>query len=87
MAKTIKLQNGRLWKTQTAALAHFKDMLARYTDEEVVESRADHDDLVALLERYDAVIVEGPSKIGEGVDYFFRRRNRFEGFSTPGFWV
>lgn len=87
MAKTIHLSNGRVWKTQSAAMAHFKDMLARYADEETVEDRVDHEDLVALLERYDAVIVDGPSKIGRGADWFFRRRNVGDGYSTPGFWV
>lgn len=87
MAKLISLQNGRIWKTQGAALAHFKQMLAKYRDNEVIEDHADHEDLIALLERYDAVITEGPSKMGDGVDCFLRRRNAFEGFSTPGFWV
>jgi Protein of unknown function (DUF3223) len=87
MAKPVQLQNGRAWKTQGAALAHFKEMLARYADEDTVEDRVDHDDLVALLERYDAVIPDGPSKIGDGIDSFLRRRNVFEGFSTPSFWV
>lgn len=87
MAKFVQLQNGKTWKTQGAALAHFKEMLARYADGETVEDRDDHDDLVALLERYDAVITEGPSKTGNGIDCFLRRRNVFEGFSTPSFWV
>lgn len=87
MAKPINLPNGRSWKTQTAALAHFKAMLARYSDNQDVEDRSDHDDLVALLERYDAVITDSPAKIGSGIDHFFRRRNLGEGYSTPGFWV
>lgn len=87
MAKTISLPNGRSWKTQTAALAHFKDMLARYSDNQIIEDRSDHDDLVALLERYDAVITDSPAKIGSGIDCFFRRQNVGEGYSTPGFWV
>lgn len=87
MAKTIALPNGRIWKTQGAALAHFKEMLGRYADNEVVEDRSDHDDLVALLERYDAVETAAPSKIGVGVDLFLRKRNGFDGFSTPSFWV
>lgn len=62
-------------------------MLSRYGDEEAIEDRADHDDLIALLECYDSVIVDGPSKIGGGVGSFFRRRNTGEGYSTPGFWV
>lgn len=87
MAKPVQLSNGRAWPTQGAALAHFKAMLARYDDEQIVEDRVDHEDLVALLERYDAVIVSGPSKIGPGVDSFLRRQNRGETYSTPGFWV
>ncbi|MXP47446.1 DUF3223 domain-containing protein [Altererythrobacter luteolus] len=87
MAKPINLPNGRSWKTQSAALAHFKDMLGRYDDNEVVEDRNDHDDLIALLERYDGVVTDQPSKIGAGVDEFFRKRNLFDGFSTPSFWA
>jgi uncharacterized protein DUF3223 len=87
MAKAITLSNGRSWKTQAAALAHFKEMLRRHADNQVVEGRDDHDDLLALLERYDAVITHGPAKIGSGVEYFLRRRNVGENFSTPGFWV
>ncbi|MGY4349721.1 hypothetical protein ACVWXM_006214 [Bradyrhizobium sp. GM7.3] len=88
MAKPINFPNGRSWKTQTAALAHFKAMLARHSDNQIVEGRPDHDDLVALLERYDdAVITDSPAKIGSGVEHFFRRRNVGEGYSTPGFWV
>lgn len=71
MAKSVSLPNGRFWKAQTAALDHFKDMLRRHEDEQIVEDYLDHDDLAALLERYDAVIVDGPAKIGPGIDYFF----------------
>lgn len=87
MAKTIDLSNGRSWRTQSAALEHFKSMLRRYSDDQTIDVRADHDDLVALLERYDSAIVGGPSKIGTGVDCFFRRRNVGQGYSTAGFWV
>ena len=82
MAKSINLPNGRSWKTQTEALAHFKQMLARHSDNQIVESRSDHDDLVALLERYDAVITDSPAKIGSGIEYFFRRRNVGEGLDA-----
>lgn len=87
MAKPIDLPNGRSWKTQSAALTHFKDMLGRYADNEVIEDRIDYDDLIALLERYDGVVTDQPSKIGFGVDVFYRKRNVFNGFSTPSFWV
>jgi hypothetical protein len=87
MAKPIQLANGQAWKSQSAALEHFKQMLARHADEQTVEDRVDHDDLLALLVRYDESVTDQPSKIGVGVDSFFRRRNVFEGFSTPSFWV
>lgn len=87
MAKSIDLPNGRSWKTQRAALEHFRTMLGRYGDNAMIEDREDHDDLVALLERYDSVVTDSPSKIGSGVDGFMRRRNVGEGYSTPGFWV
>lgn len=87
MAIAIALSNGRTWKTKTAALNHFKAMLARHVDDAVVEDRSDHDDLVALLERYDEAITDGPSKTGTGIDHFTRTRNNFNGYSTPSFWV
>jgi hypothetical protein len=87
MAIAITLSNGRIWKTKAAALTHYKAMLARYADGAVVEDRCDHDDLVALLERYDEAITDGPSKTGVGIDHFTRTRNNFNGYSTPSFWV
>jgi len=87
MAKPINLPNGRSWKTQTAALAHFKDMLARYSDNQAVEDRSDHDDLVALLERYDAASPTVQQKSDPASITCLRRRNVGEGYSTPGFWV
>lgn len=87
MAKVIELSNGRLWKTQTAALSHFKDMLARYQDGEIVDDQDDHDDLLALLERHDQIFLEDASKIGCGIKHFDRRLNRGEGYSSPGFWA
>jgi len=83
MAIAIILSNGRTWKTKAAALSHFKAMLARYADGAVTEDRNDHDDLVALLERYDEAITNGPSKTGVGIDHFTRTRNNFNGYSTP----
>ncbi|TWI44618.1 uncharacterized protein DUF3223 [Pseudomonas duriflava] len=87
MAKAITLSNGRTWKTQKDALAHFKAMLDRYDNQDVIDTRADHEDLVVLLERYDEAITDGPSKTGTGIDYFTRTLNNFKGFATAGFWV
>lgn len=47
----------------------------------------DHDDLSALLERYDSAITDAPPKIGSGVVGFVRRLNRGPGYTSPGFWV
>jgi len=87
MPKAITLSNGRTWDTQGKALAHFKEMLARYSDGSTVEDRADHDDLIALVERYDEAITNAPSKTGSGIELFMRRRNSGVGYSTSGFWL
>jgi hypothetical protein len=87
VAKAVTLSNGRSWSTQTAAQEHFRAILHRYADNQVIENRQDHEDLVALLQRYDMTITDGPPKIGAGIDHFERRRNVGEGWSTPGFWV
>lgn len=87
MAIAITLSNGRTWKSQKDALNHFKSILNSYNNKEIIEARADHEDLVALLERYDEAITDGPSKTGAGIDHFTRTVNNFKGFATPGFWV
>ena len=87
MTKSIALSNGKSWRTQTAALEHFKSMLARYEDGDVVDGLEDHDDLIALLERYDMCDLSLQSKIGAGIKHFERRLNRGDGFSSSGFWL
>ena len=78
---------GREFKTQTAAIEHFRAILHAYGNGSIIEDPAHHDDLVALLERYDAAITDTPSKIGVGIERFERRLNAESGYSTPGFWV
>lgn len=87
MAKQIRLSNGKSWKTQGAALEHFRKMLARYGDNCLVDDHDDHADLVALIERYDTVESDGPPKMGVGISHFERRLNRGVGFTSPGFWI
>ncbi len=87
MAKSVQLSNGKKWRTQKEALSHFKKMLARYSNGDTIDSIDDHDDLLALVERYDQLELGGPSKVGPGIDYFERRLNRGEGYSSPGFWA
>ncbi|MGH0276529.1 DUF3223 domain-containing protein [Sinorhizobium meliloti] len=87
MAKSVQLSNGRLWKSQKAAKKHFSEMLARYKDGENISNYQDHSDLSALLERFDLIFADGPSKIGAGIKRFERRLNKGDGWSSPGFWV
>lgn len=87
MAKSIKLSNGLQFSSQKAALEHFRTMLHRYGNGSVIDDAQDHEELVALLERYDLTVTDGPPKIGPGIDHFERRLNTSEGWSTPGFWV
>ena len=87
MAKMVALSNGRSWRTQKAALEHFKSMLARYEDGDLVDDFEDHDDLLALLARYDMCDLSRQSKVGSGITRFERRQNLGEGFSSSGFWA
>jgi len=86
-SKPVTLVNGRSWQSQSDALDHFKGMLRRYKDDDVIEDRSDHEDLVALIARYDSAIAENPSKAGCGIEHFFRRRNSGDGYSTSSFWI
>jgi hypothetical protein len=87
MAKSVELANGRSWPSKKAAKQHFKDMLARYMDGDIISDFNDHSDLAALLERFDVLVAEGPPKIGAGIERFERRLNRGDGWSSSGFWV
>jgi hypothetical protein len=87
MAIAVTLSNGRSWSSHKAALAHFQQMLERYSDDQVIDDEHDHDDLAALIERYDLAIDFGPSKAGTGIDHFERRRYGGKALSTVGFWV
>ena len=62
-------------------------MLGRYEDGCVVNDFEDHDDLLALLVRYDMCRLSLQAKVGSGVERFERRLNRGEGFSSSGFWL
>lgn len=87
MAKPVELSNGQVFKTKKAAEQHFRDILARYRDGEHISDYQDHSDLSALLERFDLLVSDGPSKIGAGIKRFERRLNKGDGWSSPGFWV
>lgn len=87
MAKPVELTNGQVFKSKKAAEQHFREMLARYNDGDHISDYQDHSDLSALLERFDLLVSDGPSKIGAGIERFERRLNRGDGWSSPGFGV
>lgn len=87
MAKPVELTNGEVFKSKKAAEQHFREMLARYNDGDHISDYQDHSDLSALLERFDLLVSDGPSKIGAGISRFERRLNKGDGWSSPGFWV
>jgi len=88
MAKTIEV-GSRSFRTQTSALEHFKKLLHRYQDGQRILDQADHDDLVALIERYDPVLeaVGEPIKGAGQIAFFERRLNTGTGWSSSGFWL
>ena len=87
MTKSITLPNGKSWTTQTAALEHFKRMLHRYKNGATIDQVEDHDDLLALVERFDQANGDDRNKIGAGISHFERRVNSSHGYATPGFWL
>jgi hypothetical protein len=87
MAKGVSLSNGRNWSSQKGATAHFREIRDRYEDHVPIDSGQDHEDLLALLERYDAAHDDEDSKIGVGVDFLEVRTNYGSGGPTRGFWV
>lgn len=88
MAKSVQLSNGRQWRTQKDALQHFKQMLARHENGDRVSETADHDDLFALIARYDGVLAAAEvTNTGSRIECFSRERNVGDGWSTDGFYV
>lgn len=88
MVKAVDIGT-RKFTTQKAALGHFREMLHRYNDGDVINSPEDHADLVALIERYDFVLDRAGEPLkGQGqIKHFERRRNPGPGWSSHGFWV
>lgn len=85
--KSVSLRNGRSWSARGEAIAYFRDLRDRQPLNTPIEDPNDHDDLLALLERYDLTIADGPTKIGVGVDHFETRVNITNGGRNVGFWV
>jgi len=88
MAKAVKLANGKSWRTRTAAIEHFREMLKKYRPGQTIDDAADHDDLAALLHRYDGALPPGsPTKRGSGISHFSKQLNMGEGWTSLGFHV
>jgi hypothetical protein len=87
VANNVDLSNGRSWKSQKAATEHYRAIRDRYADRAPIDDASDHDDLAALLERYDTAHTDEDTKIGSGIDYFEVRTNFGSGGPTRGFWV
>lgn len=88
MPKPVRLSNGKHWSKQKDALEHFKGMLSRYAVGQRIDAVDDHDDLCALLQGYDAVLLAGAeTKIGCGISHFSKRQNTGDGWVTAGFHV
>ncbi|RWQ37046.1 MAG: DUF3223 domain-containing protein [Mesorhizobium sp.] len=83
----VVLANGSEWPNKRSAENHFRSMRDRWPRNVVIDAADDHDDLCALLERYDETITTGPSKTGCGVDHFVTRENSVHGGISIGFWV
>jgi hypothetical protein len=87
MPKSVALTNGRSWNSQKAAEDHFRSIRDRHSLLTPIDNEQDHDDLMALLVRYDAAHDDDDCKIGCGVDHFEVRMNHGTGGATRGFWV
>lgn len=85
--KPVRLANGREWPSRGDAISYFKDIRDRHPIGAPILDRLDHDDLLALLERYDLAIADGLGKIGAGVDHFETRINVTNGGRSVGFWA
>lgn len=87
MAQAVKLSNGKEWKSKKAAKEHFTTMLHRYSNDETISDSDDHDDLCALVERFDTLVADEAPKNGPGIARFERRLNIGDGWKSPGFWI
>jgi hypothetical protein len=85
--KPLVLPNGKAFPSRGAAEDHFLDMRSRHTLNTPIDDAVDHEDLLALLERYDEAIHDGPSKTGVGIAHFETRLNRTNGGTNVGFWA
>ena len=85
--KPLVLPNGKAFPSRGAAENHFLDMRSRHALNTPIDNPADHEDLMALLERYDEAIHDGPSKTGKGIAHFETRMNRTNGGTNVGFWA
>ena len=85
--KAVSLRNGRAWGSRGETISYLRDLRNRQTLNTPIDDPSDYDDLLALLERYDLTIADGPTKIGVGVDHFETRINVTNGGRNVEFWA
>lgn len=85
--KPVRLNNGKEWPSRGDAINYFRELRDRQSIGAPISEPSDHDDLLALLERYDFAIGDAPGKIGVGVNHFETRINVTNGGRSVGFWV
>jgi hypothetical protein len=85
--KAVRLGNGKEWPSRGEAISYFRDLRDRQEIGVPIADHSAHQDLLALLERYDLSIVDGPGKIGVGIDHFETRINITNGGRSVGFWA
>lgn len=85
--KPVRLANGKEWPSRGDAISYFRELRDRYPISTPILDRSDHEDLLALLERYDLAITDGSGKIGAGVEHFETRVNVTNGGRSVGFWA
>jgi hypothetical protein len=73
MVKPVVI-GSRSFRTQSSALDHYKALLHRYQDGQRIANPADHADLVALIERYDAIL-HGVGEPAKGCGQIGQRLN------------
>ena len=88
MAKSVEIGN-RFFRSYKEAYEHYKAILDRVDFDQPIYDPTDHNDLMALINRYDPELVRHgvPTKIPAPITHFEKRWNRGIGFSTPGLWL
>jgi len=77
----------REFHSKKTAKKHFQDMLGKYKAGQQIDNADDHDDLIALVDCLDQVLIEGGEepKGSQPISHFEKRIN--QPYGTAGFWL